>query len=76
MTPDAKLNDARISYHQARKGGWLERLVRRITRRFWADQIRDVVNRMYGRGLIDSYAFHEAHDYATRIIYCIPPPKG
>lgn len=69
-----KLNDWRISYVAARKGGWLERLVRRLTRRFWVDQVRDPINRMYERGLIDSRVYHEAHDYATRVIYATPPP--
>lgn len=70
------LNDRRISYNAARKGGWFERLVRRLTRRFWADQVRDPINRMFERGLINSRVFHEAHDYATRVIYATPPPSN
>lgn len=67
------LNDRRISYSASRKGGPIERLIRRLTRRFWADQVRDPINRMFERGLIDSRVYHEAHDYATRVIYSTKP---
>jgi hypothetical protein len=73
MTPSQKTLDRQISYYVATKGGWFENLIRRLTRRYWADQVRDPINRMYERGLINSDAFHEAHDYATRVIYATKP---
>lgn len=69
-----KLNDLRVSYYEAKKGGWLQRLVRRLTRWAWKAHVRAPINRMHERGLIDSRVYHEAHDYATRIIYETPPP--
>jgi hypothetical protein len=69
-----KLNDLRISYRASKNGGWLHRAVRRLTRWAWASQVRDPINRMRERGLIDSSVYHEAHDYATRLINATPPP--
>lgn len=68
------LNDLECSYYDAMKGGAIQRLVRRLTRWAWKFQVRAPINRMKERGLIDSHAFHEAHDYATRVINCSKPP--
>jgi len=73
--PPVDLNDRRISYHASQKGGFLGRIIRKMTRRFWADQVRDPINRLYERGVINSKVYHEAHDYATRVIYATPPPE-
>lgn len=67
-------NDQNISYYESRKGGIFARLVRRCTRWAWKAHVRAPINRMKERGLIDSRTFHEAHDYATRIIYESKPP--
>lgn len=68
-------NDLNISYYESKKGEWIQRIVRRLTRWAWASQVRAPINRMHERGLINSRVFHEAHDYATRIIYATPPPQ-
>lgn len=70
------LNDQRVSYYESRKGGIIARGVRRVTRWAWKHQVRAPINRMYERGLIKSAVFHEAHDFATRVIYSTPPPKA
>lgn len=68
-------NDRNISYHESLKGGLLARLVRRLTRWAWKAHVRAPINRMHERGLISSFVYHEAHDYATRIIYSVSPNK-
>lgn len=67
------LNDQRISYHESRRGGFFKRMVRALTRWAWRDQVRQPINRMFERGLIDSRAYHEAHDYVNRIVNCTSP---
>lgn len=68
-------NDLKICYYQSRKGGWFSRLARACTRWAWKGHVRDPINRMFERGLIDSYTYHEAHDYATRLIYGTRVPE-
>lgn len=68
-------NDLNISYYESKKGGWIQRIVRRLTRWAWASHVRAPINRMHERGLINSQVYHEAHDYATRMIYATPPPQ-
>ncbi len=60
-------NDWRIARFESRKGGWIHRLVRHLTKWAWKSQLRAPINRMYERGLIDSYTFHEATEFANRL---------
>ena len=69
------LNDRRISFYESKHGGWFARLVRRCTRRFWIRQVRHPIDRLFERGMISSFAYHEAHDYITRLVNCTPPPN-
>lgn len=71
-----ELNDRRVSYYESRKGGVVARIVRWLTRWAWKRHVRAPIDRMFERGLINSRVYHEAHDYATRIIYSTPAPGG
>lgn len=68
-----QINDRNISYHESKHGGAVARFVRFLTRWAWKYHVRNPINRMYERGLINSFTYHEAHDYATRIIYGTKP---
>lgn len=61
-------HDRRIARHDARQGGWLHRIARRLTRPFWRTIVKAPINRMYERGLLTSLAYHEAHAYADRLL--------
>lgn len=69
-------NDHWIAFYDSQKGGWMHRLVRKVTRRFWKDVVRAPINRMYERGLINSTTLHEAYAYADRVLSAKAPEKS
>ncbi len=69
----AQRNDRHICYEQSQKGGFLARIVRRLTRWAWRQQVYHVVDRLHERGLIDTNALHEGRYYAQRLIDCEEP---
>ena len=70
-----KDNDHWIAFYDSQKGGWLHRLVRRLTIRFWKDIVRAPINRMHERGLMSSRTYHEAHAYADRVMSARKPAQ-
>lgn len=68
-------NDLNIGYHDSRKGGVIQRIVRRLTRWAWKSQVRAPIDRAFERGQISSVVYHEMHDYATRVINTIKPSQ-
>lgn len=72
---DSNANDRNISYHESQNGGIIARIVRRMTRWAWKAHVHAPINRMHERGLINSRVYHEAHDYATRIIHETKPQQ-
>jgi hypothetical protein len=69
-----ELNNRRLAYYAARKGGWLQRVVRSLTRWAWREQVEWPVTYLHERGLIDSYRFHEGIAFSVRVANAEKPP--